>query len=52
MKSSIVPLIKNKTKDTTDKNNYRPNAFVSALSKVFEFSILNIIEPILRKSDN
>ena len=52
MKSSIVPFIKNKTRDTTDKNNYRPIAVVIAPSKVFESSILNTIEPILRTSDN
>ena len=30
MKSFIVPLIKNKTGDTSDKGNYRPVAIVSA----------------------
>ena len=28
MKSAIIPLIKNKTGDTNDKNNYRPIALV------------------------
>ena len=27
MKSAIIPIIKNKTGDTSDKNNYRPIAF-------------------------
>ena len=49
MKSSIVPLIKSKTGDTIDKNNYRPIAIVTVLSKKNEFSILNII---LRTSGN
>ena len=28
MKTAIVPIIKNKTGDTSDKNNYRPIALV------------------------
>ena len=35
MKSAIIPLIKNETGDTKDKNNYRPIAFVTAMSKIF-----------------
>ena len=30
-----VPIIKNKTGDTSDKNNYRPIALVTAASKNF-----------------
>ena len=44
MKSSIVPLIENKTGDTNDKYNYRPVALATALSKIFEFCILKIID--------
>ena len=44
MKTAIVPIIKNKTGDTSDKNNYRPIALVTACSKIFEFCILSIIE--------
>ena len=33
MKTAIVPIIKNKTGDTSDKNNYRPIALVTAASK-------------------
>ena len=44
MKTSIVPIIKNKTGDTSDKNNYRPIALVTACSKIFELCILSIIE--------
>ena len=29
MKTAIVPIIKNKTGDTSDKNNYRPIALVT-----------------------
>ena len=44
MKTAIVPIIKNKTGDTSDKNNCRPIALVSACSKIFELGILSIIE--------
>ena len=29
MKTAIVPIIKNKTGDSSDKNNYRPIALVT-----------------------
>ena len=35
---------KNKTGDTSDKNNYRPIALVSAASKQLEICILEILE--------
>ena len=35
MKTAIVPISKNKTGDTSDKNNYRPIALVIAASKFF-----------------
>ena len=44
MKAGIVPIIKNKTGDTRDKNNYRPIALVTACSKIFELCILSITE--------
>ena len=44
MKTALVPIIKNKTGDTSDKNNYRPIALVTACSKIFELCILPIIE--------
>ena len=36
----LVPLVKNKNKDITDKNNYRPIAIANSLSKVLEKIIL------------
>ena len=39
MKSALVPIIKNKTRDTNDKNNYRLIALVTAMSKLFEFCL-------------
>ena len=35
MKTALVPIIKSKTGDTSDKNNYRPIALVTAASKIF-----------------
>ena len=42
MKTAIVPIIKNKTGDTSDKNSYHPIALVIACSKIFELCILSI----------
>ena len=39
MKTAIVPIIKNKNKDTSDKNNYRPIALVTAASKIVELCL-------------
>ena len=36
MKTAIVPIIKNKSGNTSDKSNYRPIALVTACSKIFE----------------
>ena len=44
MKTAIVPIIKNKTGDTSDKNNYRPIALVTATSKLFEICLLEILK--------
>ena len=40
----MFQLLRNKTGDTNDKNNYRPMALVTACSKIFELCILSIIE--------
>ena len=47
----MVPIIKNKTGDTSDKNNYRPIALVTAASKLFESCILEILETYLLAHD-
>ena len=52
MKSAIIPLIKNKTGDTNDKNNYRPNALVTAMSKIFELCLSEKLNDYLTTSDN
>ena len=44
MKTAIVPIIKCKTGNSSDKNNYRPIALVTACSKIFELCLLEIIE--------
>ena len=49
--SIIVPLVKNRCGNLTDKNNYRPIALSSITSKVFEHIILqglkNIYGPLI-----
>ena len=42
--SVIIPLIKNKCGDHTNKNNYRPIALSSNISKVFEHIIAERLE--------
>ena len=37
MKTALFSIIKNKTGDTSDKNNYRPIALVTAASKILKF---------------
>ena len=51
MKTAIVPIIKNKTGDTSDKNNYRPIALVTATSKIFELCLSMILENYLFTHD-
>ena len=50
--SVIIPIIKNKSGDFTDKNNYRPIALSSTISKVFEHTIVNRLEEYLWTNDN
>ena len=50
--SVIIPIIKNKSGDFTDKNNYRPIALSSIISKVFEHTIVNRLEEYLWTNDN
>ena len=51
MKTTIVPIIKNKPGDTSDKNNYRPIALVTAASKSFELCLSIILEDYLVTHD-
>ena len=52
MKTAIIPIIKNKTGDTSDKNNYRPILLVTAASKLFEICILEVLETYLITHDH
>ena len=52
MKTAIVPIIINKTGDTSDKNNYRPIALVTATSKLFEICLLEILQMYLITHDH
>ena len=51
MKAAIIPLIKNKTGDTNDKNNYRPIALATAMSKIFELCLSEKLNDYLTTSD-
>ena len=50
--SVIIPLIKNKCGDHTDKNNYRPIALSSIIAKGFEHIIAERLEVYLWTNDN
>ena len=50
--SIIVPLVKNRCGNLTDKTNYRPIALSSITSKVFEHIILLRLEEYLWTTDN
>ena len=50
--SVIIPIIKNKSGDFTDNNNYRPIALSSIISKLFEHTIVIRLEEYLWTNDN
>ena len=52
MNSAIIPLIKNKTGDTNDKNNYWPIALVTAMLKIFELCLSEKLNDFLTMSVN
>ena len=44
METAIVPILKNRQCDVSDKNKYRPIAIVTAMSKLLELCIMKLIE--------
>ena len=52
MKTTIVPILKDKKGLVTDKNNYRPIAVTTVLSKIFELVLLNRLQSKLVTADN
>ena len=52
MKTSIVPIVKDKTGILTDKNNYRPIAITSVMSKIFELLLLDHLHYNVQTCDN
>ena len=52
MKTAIVPILKNRQGDTSDKNNYTTIAIVTAISKMLELCIMKLIETHLLTIDN
>ena len=51
-KTALVPIVKNKTGDTSDKNKYRPIAIIIASSKLFEICVLEILVTYLITHDH
>ena len=51
MNTVIVPVIKNKSGDVSDTNNYRPIALSSIVSKVFEIILLSRCEEYIESFD-
>ena len=51
MKTAIVPIIKCETGNSSDKNNYRQIALVTACSIIFGLCLLEIIEVYLDTHD-
>ena len=47
----LVPIVKDKTADISDKGNYRHIALASVISKVFEMALLVKLEKYLYSSD-
>ena len=52
MQSILVPVIKNKSGDSNDVNNYRPIALVTIASNIFETILLDVMEPFIVTCDN
>ena len=48
----LIPLIKNKLKDSADPGNYRPIAITTIASKIFESLILSQLQPYIKTADN
>ena len=52
MKTIIITLIKNKSGDTSNVNNYRPIALVTVATIIFEIILLELLTPYLSTTDN
>ena len=51
MKRVIIPLVKNKTGDLSDVNNYRAISISTAMSKLFEYNMYDWINTRLKSSE-
>ena len=52
MKTIIIPLIKNKSGNTSNVNNYRPIALVTVASKILEIILLEMLTQYFNTTDN
>ena len=48
----LVAVVQSKSGDISDRNNYRPIARASVVSKLFELMLLNRCEQFLHSADN
>ena len=52
MKTLIIPILKNRNGDSSEKNNYRPIGIVTAISKLFVLCLSKLLDTLLVTSDN
>ena len=52
VKTSMIPLVRNKSGDTSNVNNCRPIVRVTVGSKIFEIKLLEFLTPCLDTTDN
>jgi exonuclease III len=52
IKTLVIPIVKNKTGDLSDKNNYRPISLATVISKVFDSVLNSLLCKFIQPHDN